>query len=712
MPSANSLRVPASRVPGAAVLTGREIVPAALAGLAKGWNDRYMRGSRTLTVGMATGALGLIALAFVLEAMADSYGDSWVKMALGTLAVVSSASVGILIARRRPENPIAALLAANALTIATIGFLDAYAAYAVLAEPGSLPGGRMAVLLGDALWPMLFAGVTAIAFVFPDGRLPSRGWRPVAWVACGVFAGLVVLQLFSPEPFEGRFEDVESPLPELGEWTSALSGLFILGMLATLLAAAVAIRTRLRRARGVERLQVQWLAYAACLIPITLLVCMVGAVGLDSDLLVFASLALTAIAVPVAVGIAVLRYRLYEIDRVVNRTLVYGGLTFMAGALYGAVILVAGTFAAGDSVGVALVATGAVAAAVQPLHGLLQRRVNRLMYGDREDPYAALSRLAERLGGSIQPQVTLATIARSVAEALRLPWVAIELAREHEFERVSSHGTRGRGETMDIPLVYGGETVGRLLVESRGPDEPLGEPDRRLLEDLARHAAAAVRAIRLTADLQISRERLVTAREEERRRVRRDLHDGLGPTLAGVVLQLDTARGLVADDPQAADALLSELRATTQEAIADIRRLVYELRPPALDELGLVAAIEEHAARLNNNGDGVRVTIRTSADLNGLPAAVEVAAYRIALEAITNVTRHAQARTCDVRVTLNGDLEIEVADDGHSKPAEFRAGVGIRSMSERAGELGGTLTVGPAPGGGTCVRATLPLGSS
>jgi signal transduction histidine kinase len=211
------------------------------------------------------------------------------------------------------------------------------------------------------------------------------------------------------------------------------------------------------------------------------------------------------------------------------------------------------------------------------------------------------------------------------------------------------------------------------------------------------------------AELQRARERLVAAREEERRRLRRDLHDGLGPALAGAALKVEAAENLLESDPAAAATLLGDARTEIQAAVADVRRLVYALRPPALDELGLVGALREQAERIGV-GERVHVEVDAPDRVDGLPAAVEVAAYRIALEAMTNVERHADARSCVVRISTNGDLELEIADDGHGLASDFRAGVGIASMRERAAELGGTCAVEQVDGRGTRVRARLPLG--
>jgi signal transduction histidine kinase len=270
---------------------------------------------------------------------------------------------------------------------------------------------------------------------------------------------------------------------------------------------------------------------------------------------------------------------------------------------------------------------------------------------------------------------------------------------------------------LRLPLVYQHEPIGELILAPRAPGEAFTPADRRLLEDLARQAAAAAHAVRLTldlqrltTDLQRAREHLVSAREEERRRLRRDLHDGLGPALAAQTLKVGSARALLTRDPSSADALLAGLEADIAAALADIRRLVYNLRPPTLDELGLLGAIRQHAAQYGGNGaSGLQIAVEAPEALLPLPAAVEVAAYRIVQEALTNVVRHAQARTCRIRLTLDDGLGLEIADDGVGLPTMRHAGVGLTAMRERAAELGGTCEITPAPGGGTHVCARLPL---
>ena len=262
-----------------------------------------------------------------------------------------------------------------------------------------------------------------------------------------------------------------------------------------------------------------------------------------------------------------------------------------------------------------------------------------------------------------------------------------------------------------FPLVYQSETIGQLLVAPRAPGELFNPAERRLLENVARQAGTAVYAAQLTHDLQRSRERLVTTREEERRRIRRDLHDGLGPQLATLSLKVDAARNYLGHDVETADQrpvdhLLTELKSEIQSAISDIRRLVNELRPAALDQLGLVSALREHIARQNGN---LQITLTAPDHLPTLPAAVEVAAYRIALEALTNTIRHAQAHTCQLHLQINNGLHLKIRDDGLGLPIGYQAGIGLSSMRERAAELGGTFKIESTPGSGTVISVQLPF---
>lgn len=402
-------------------------------------------------------------------------------------------------------------------------------------------------------------------------------------------------------------------------------------------------------------------------------------------------------------------------DQAINRSIVYAALTGAILLIYAASVVVFRALLPGDTpYAVALMSTGAGALLALPLRDRLQRTVNRLMYGDRHEPYRAISRLGGQLEATAATNDLPGVVVSTVAEALRLPYVAMALEGERGLVVAASHGRRtpdAAAELLRLPLVVGGQTIGELLLAPRGHDEGFNEADMRLLHDLARQAGPAIQASRLTADLRSSRERLVTTREEERRHLRRELHDGVGPTLAGTLMKVEAARSRLATHPQEADRLLVDLASDTRRTIDEVRRLTYDLRPPALDELGLVGALREHAARFEDAGDGsLSISIEAPLPSTALPAAVEVAAYRIAVEALTNVARHSGARTSVVRLAVDEhELVVEVEDDGGGMQAAGTPGVGLRSMRERAEELGGSLSVATAPRGGAVVRARLPL---
>lgn len=404
--------------------------------------------------------------------------------------------------------------------------------------------------------------------------------------------------------------------------------------------------------------------------------------------------------------------RVYDINHLINHTLVYGTLTAIVAGIYVLVVGFLGILFEEETrnLVISLLATGLIAVLFQPLRRRLQQGVNRLMYGERDDPYAVLSRLGQRLEATLALEAVLPTIVETVAQVLKLPYAAISIKQANEFVLAAAFGSPIR-DSLTLPLVYRGATIGQLMVAPRAPGESFSPADWRVLDGIAHQAGVAAYTVCLTADLQRSRERLVSAREEERRRLQRDLHDGLGPGLAGLILKLDAVRNLLTHDPATASTLLLELKAQVQGTIVDIRRLVYGLRPIALDHLGLISAIREYAASYNDLNEELCISIEAPEHLPPLPAAVEVVAYRIAQEALTNVARHAYAHTCTVHIRLDDMLYLEIRDDGLGLLPDCRAGVGMNSMRERAAELGGTCVVESPPAGGTHVLACLPLRS-
>ncbi|MCV7255384.1 GAF domain-containing sensor histidine kinase [Mycobacterium hackensackense] len=644
--------------------------------------------------------------------------ELWTATVLQTL---TWAAAGALIVTKRPNNPFGWLFCGASLAAAVTTLGNEYAVHALLVQNSRVPGGEWVLWLANWSWVLYLGIIPAVLLLFPDGKLLSRRWAPALALAVVATSALLVTQILRPGTMveSGSLATVNN-LVGIQRSQAALDSVGLAAR--TLLDVAIAVGVlslllRFRRARGDERLQLKWLASVAVFLPVTLLLTYV-APGVPSTLAFKLHVALLIGTITVAV----LKYRLYDIDVILNRSLVYATLTVLVLGIYVAVVAAAGAVLQAQAGLVpSLIATGVVAAAFSPLRDRLQSGVNRLLYGGRDEPYEVLSRLGQRLESTLAVDEVLPGLVETVAQTFKLPYAAVAVpgpgspGDDAEFGAMKTVASYGQEApvVLRLPLQYQGAPVGVLELAARSGDEGFTPADRRLLTDIARQAGVATHAVALTAALQASRERLVAAREEERRRLRRDLHDGLGPTLTAVALQIDATRNMLRSDPAAADELLKELRAEVKSSIDGIRRLVYDLRPPALDELGLVRALREQAAGFvragNGRLDGLHVTVEAPGGLPSLPAAVEVAAYRIGAEAVTNVARHAKASHCELRLTVNGALEVQVTDDGIGAGASWRPGVGLASMRERAAELGGTLSVEPSASNGTRVLAKLPL---
>jgi signal transduction histidine kinase len=652
---------------------------------------------------LTVAAAGLAAL----NGPAGAWLNGWWVSAPAALALACPA---LLLALRTPRQPVAWVLLGGALCFAVDAVAGEYATWATVVRPGAplvpavVLAGRLAGVLDAFMIPWLL-------MIFPDGRAPSagwRGWRGQLMVLGAVMAAAGVVGAGVPLSAMDREYDMGAPAPLLDAvrgWSLPVSDelgvrlLGLLGLVLPLVLLTVVVAAWRYRSAGPElRAQLRWFLPAGA-------VYVVASTAQVPGLLGTVVLTGSALALSGAVTAAVVRYRLFDIDVVLNRTALYLALSAAAVGAY--VALVAGLSSVLPAQARGAVAAAVVAVAVAPVRTRLQRGIDRLMRGQRSDPYAMVSTLAERLE---QSDDLMAEVVGTVARAFRSPYVRMEVTQPAGLASVVECGTPRPGTVF--PLSYRGVDVGSLLVAPSPGDRP-GARDRRLLADLVRQAGVAAHAVGRTEDLQRGRERLVAAREEERRRLRRDLHDGLGPVLGGLTLKLDTVRRLLRTDPDRAEEVLRGAKADVAGAMQDVRRLVHDLRPPALDELGLAGALAQQAARFQRGGsDGLAVEVDV-AELGPLAAAVEVAVYRVVSEALTNVARHAHAARARVVVRRDGaDLLVEVEDDGLGLRAGSPLGVGMLSMEERSTELGGTFSVGAARGGGTLVRARLPLRAS
>jgi two-component system NarL family sensor kinase len=607
---------------------------------------------------------------------------SYVAVLIATSVPVA---LGLLVVRRSGQRRIGWLLVAQGVSVG------------LLLGGAQAAGSGTAALIVDQLaagsWIFLFLWLVLIAYLLPDGRTLSHGW--LWWIRAGLAGSLLFLVGAAGDrsTFVLEHDGADPPLRWLPQSLSGVLGTVGLVLVVLLfLGSFVAVRSRLRRSAGRERLQLLWLVWGALAVPIGLLVLWVNYFALGAaDWLTTVVLTLVSVALPATIAVAILRYNLFDVRLVLTRTLTYGALVVGVVAAYALVLYAAERMGGNGNAG-GLAAVAIVAVAVHPAYAWLRERIERWVYGYRSQPYQALRLLADRADAA-DPDALSTAITDAVTEALRVHRVWVDAGGpDHEG-------------VVRTALIHRGERLGYLAVEVPS-GRTLSAADLSLLQDLARYAAVLVRAQWQADELRESRTRIVAGREEERRRLRRDLHDGVGPTLAAVVLTLNAAEAR--EDAGQRGVLLAEAREQVRDAISEVRRLVDDLRPPAIDEVGLLAAIRQRAAALSG---GVTIEVSGPDPMPDLPAAVEVAAFRIASEAMANVARHSRASRCQVNMGVNGSFEMTIADNGRGADPGHgtRWGVGWTSMRERAAELGGRCSITERAQGGLVVRVVVPL---
>ena len=614
-----------------------------------------------------------------------------IQGSLGLVAACLSFVISFLLIRRRAPNWFVYTLSLN--LVAGLG---------AMYPPDQAENlGHRLFLIGVArLVTLLAIGfLFLLPFYFPDGRLVSRWFAiPVAMVG----ASALPFILFPNH----SFSDPATLIPH----GSIIWAFFVTG------SAIVSLTLRFRRSQGLAaRQQMKWAGFGViCGLALFLggdwmMNHINGTNGGIAALIGFTfAMPLATAVVPLSIGVAMLNYRLFDIDAFISRSLLSVVMTGLVILTYAGVVLGFGrALDQQNHLWLSIVGTGLVAVAFQPVRVQIQRGIDRVLFGQRDDPYAVLAQLAVQLEATQPKDDMIPAIVVTLMETLRLPYAAIALDSGGQRFVVAASGIEP-ATVERFPLIHQSLRIGDLIVGPREPGGELGAGDRRLLEDLARQIGVAVRGVQLTADLLRSRERLVMGREEERRRLRRDVHDGLGGQLAALSMQAGSLRHLIRSDPDAAETQAVELRGELKAAVAEIRRVVLGLRPPALDELGLIGAIDERAQRLHNAS--LEILIAAPPSLPPLPAAIEVAAFRIVEEALTNAVKHSSATRCDITIACGDGLTIHIADNGIGLPAAPSLGVGLGSMRERAEELGGRCTIGAnADGPGTRVQLVLPL---
>jgi signal transduction histidine kinase len=648
---------------------------------------------------IAAGAVALATLCVevVLLLGAEPHRPSGAELWLApfvALAALAPTFVGLLIAIRQPRNVIAWILLVGAFFTSRADLL--------------IPDHGWSLQVGRALWPFLFAWPVAVALVFPDGRLLSRRWRWVVATGTFCFVSFMCIALLDPEPFEPPDAAVASPMAGVHH-PSALDWIWIplwLGMLGTLVASVIAIRLRLRRSTGRERLQTLWIAWAGSLIPIGLVILLpLGYVVGGVDAAVYPLLLMMQTTMAVAVGIAVVRYRLYDIERLINRTLVYAALTLVLLCAYAGIALVVGVALGRGSEWATAAATLGVALAFRPLRARVQRVVDRRFDRDRSDGLRAVQAFENEVREGLRAPEEIGEV---LAEALRDPLAGLVF-----WLPASEAYATSSGELVEA-LPADGRARSEITRDGARTAVLLHDPallERRIsLRDILAAAALSVEIARLRVEVrlqlqevQASRVRIVEAGYEERRRLERDLHDGAQQRLVSLGLQIRRMQRSLPREASILAPALDQIVGEVGSAIADLRQIAAGVRPARLDD-GLAAALHDLART-------APIPVEVEAPIGRVAASVEAAAYFVVCEAITNAVKHASASRIALRATReNGALRISVADDGVGG-AHARRGSGLAGLGDRVSAHGGTFEIASPRGGGTRIEAAIPCDS-
>ena len=673
--------------------------------------------------------MGLLVLTIVLSFLTSGQeqGD-WVSAAI-LIPMIGLASVGALIASRHPRNPIGWLFSGIAFGMVLYGFREGYVVYALFTSPGSLPGATFVAWLGSWIPLLTITTIPFVFLLFPDGSPPSKRWRVVGWIAV-VGSGLVALgNILVPGRLGGfSLERVHIMNPTgIDGLRGVADGLITVGGICLIIASVasvIALVLRFRRARGEERQQLRWLAYvaaAAAAVPLIGIASVIA--GVDIGNIVFpVFFLLLLVGVPAACGIAILKYRVLDLDIVIKKTVVFGAVVVLITAVYLAVVVWVGPKVGGKGSGVAsLAATIIVVLAFQPVSRWARRLADRLVYGERATPYEVLSGLSDRFGASYSTEDVLPRLVQILAAGTGATQAGVWLrvgpdlrcaARWPSDADEAIAGVRLAGD--DLPEFPGmdhafavrhqGELLGALTV-AVPPSDPLTPSQEKMLQDLAAQAGLVLRNVRLVEDLRASRQRIVAAQDERAKALERNLHDGAQQQLVALAVKVRLMESLISKDPEKATAMAREVGADAGDALENLRDLARGIYPPLLADKGLVAALE---------GQARKTAIPTEVlveNVGRYQQDVEAAVYFCTLEALNNVAKYSGATRAEVRLAqTNGELTFEVIDDGGGfDPSETGYGTGLQGMADRLDALGGRLEVRSSPGAGTTITGRVAL---
>ena len=691
--------------------------------------------ARRLTIAVGAFVVALLVAGAVLSVANHAWDDHDMRLLypIEGLAAIAFLISGSLIARRDPENPIGWIFLLISLGWAAQPFTTEYGIYGLVTASGSVPWPAAAIAiseqtLGTSLFPMIL-----VLFLFPDGHLVSPRWRPLVWISAAAMTLVTLISLLRPhsiaDVLSSRMSkiglvvrdpfgiDALKPLANLGGWFGLM-----LGILAIL--SIVSLFVRRRRASAEQREQLRWLSYLA----LATVVWIVGFLILNAftDVLNGNGIAgyifwlgvslVVPLGIPIACGIAILKYHLYDIDVVINKTVVYGLLAVAITLVYVGIVVGIGTLvgSAGSSNQVlSVAATAIVALAFQPMRSRLQRFANRLVYGKRATPYEVLSEFSDRLGDTYAADDLLPRMSRILAEATGAAradvWLHVgdQLRVEASWptDLPSLPSVAAATIPLDVvPVRHQGELLGGLSVE-RKPGEVLSSNEKKLIHDLAAQAGLVLRNVRLIEEVKASRQRLVAAQDEERRKIERNIHDGAQQQLVALTVKLRLAEQFADRDVSKTKELLAQLQTDAAGALDDLRDLARGIYPPLLADKGLVAALESQARK-----SAVPVAV-TADGIGRFDQDAEAAVYFCCLEALQNVAKYANATQAMIRLSNgDGNLTFSVSDDGEGfDPASTGYGTGLQGMADRLAALGGLLEIRSTPENGTEVVGTLPI---
>ena len=674
-------------------------------------------GSFALAVAFSLAATAFMVLAWQVPIQPNEFGVKGYSVAFALVM----GGVGLVVALRRPSNAIGWLFCCLGVISGAMALGGEYARWALIAQEGRPRGGLVAAWSQEWLWIPLVAGIGMVAAIFPDGRFLSRRWKVVIWIATALLAVPIALNtLVSPLTV---FQGFDNPVVSEGIAAETAEGSIGL-MLLVMFAGATAAIVRFRRSRGEERQQLKWLALAASVIAVMIafygVTLAVSTSPTDPQSLNVPEYlaALSFLAVPISIAFGVLKYRLYDIDIVINKAVVYGALAAFVTVVYVAVVVGVGAAVGASNNAVLSAAAAAIVALVfQPARRRAQRLANRMVYGERATPYQVLSELGDRLAGEYAVDDVVHRVATTLASGIGAEMVVVWLhvASDLRVAGVSPVGSTAPAVKLDGERVpkeidgvriaevrHQGELLGAIGVRKPASD-PLTPADEKLIADLTSHAGLVLRNARLVEELRASRQRLVAARDEERRRIERNIHDGAQQQLVALAVKIRLTDTIVGTDEDRAHAMLTELQADATTALEDLRDLAHGIYPPLLADRGLVAALRAHARKAQ-----VPVSIASDGVGRAAPEA-EAAVYFCVLEALQNVAKYAGATAVEVRLNdEHGMLGFIVQDNGAGFEVDGAAGFGLTNMRDRLDSLGGSFEVRSNPGSGTTVSGSIP----